>query len=106
MKKKKRGKIGLGKKGENKKKKKEKIEEFKNLSPLPFNLAAFWLFCFCIVLSKKKKKNGEEREERMDTLALLQKNPSLKRIAYFMEKEVKVQITFWTIEYIKFIPVW
>lgn len=42
----------------------------------------------------------------MDTLALLQKNPSLKRIAYFMEKEVKVQITFWTIEYIKFIPVW
>lgn len=41
----------------------------------------------------------------MDILAL-HKSPSLKKMEYFMEKEVKVHIIFWSIEYIKFIPVW
>jgi len=53
-----------------------------------------------------QKNNGEEREGRTETSALLHKNDSLKRNVDFMEKEVKVQISFWSIECIKFIPVW
>lgn len=93
------------KRGKKRKKKGKKIEEFENLFPLQFNLNIFCLFCFCVVLSKKKG-GWEEREERMDISALLHKNPLLKRVVYSMKEKVKVQITFWITEYIKFIPVW
>lgn len=52
----------LTRKEREKKGKKKKIEEFENLSPLQFNLTAFWLVCFCIVMSKKKKGGGEGEE--------------------------------------------